>query len=50
MQGESGAAEERERLQRVVRAQTLEQRAVKRAQVALLADEGLTNEEIAPSA
>lgn len=43
-------SEERERLERVVRAQTSEQRAVKRAQVALLADEGLTNEEIAPIA
>lgn len=43
-------SEERQELERVVRAQTSEQRAVKRAQVALLAGEGLTNEQIAPIA
>src|SRR3990172_4931187 len=42
--------EERLLLERVVRAASSEQRMVKRAQVALLAEEGLTNEEIAPIA
>lgn len=41
---------ERSELERIVRAATSEQRLVKRAQVGLLADEGLTNEQIAPLA
>ena len=40
--------EQRAQLQRIVRAPTSEQRLVKRARVALLAEKGLTNEEIAP--
>jgi transposase len=43
-------SEQRVQLERVVRAASSEQRMVKRAQVALLAEEGLTNEEIAPLA
>jgi transposase len=39
--------EQRAELERIVRASTSEQRLVKRARVALLADKGLTNEEIA---
>jgi transposase len=39
--------EQRAQLERIVRASTSEQRLVKRARVALLADKGLTNEEIA---
>ncbi len=39
--------EQRAELERVVRAQTSEQRLVRRARVALLAEKGLTNEEIA---
>ena len=39
--------EQRAELERVARAQTSEQRLVKRARVALLAEKGLTNEEIA---
>ncbi|MGH2996358.1 MAG: IS630 family transposase [Gaiellaceae bacterium] len=42
--------EQRAELERIVRAPTSQQRLVKRAQVALLADEGLTNEQIAPLA
>ncbi len=40
--------EQRVELERIVRASTSEQRLVKRARVALLAEKGLTNEEIAP--
>lgn len=39
--------EQRAQLERIVRAPTSEQRLVKRARVALLAEKGLTNEEIA---
>jgi transposase len=39
--------EQRKQLERIVRAQTSEQRLVKRARVVLLAEKGLTNEEIA---
>lgn len=39
--------EQRAQLERIVRASTSEQRLVKRARVALLAEKGLTNEEIA---
>src|SRR5712691_4506491 len=39
--------EQRAELERIVRAQTSEQRLVKRARVALLAEKGLTNEQIA---
>jgi transposase len=39
--------EQRAQLQRIVRASTSEQRLVKRARVVLLAEKGLTNEEIA---
>ena len=38
--------EQRSRLERIVRASTSEQRLVTRARVALLAEKGLTNEEI----
>lgn len=40
--------EQRRELERIVRAATSQQRLVKRARVALLAEKGLTNEEIAP--
>jgi transposase len=43
-------AEQRRELERIVRASTSEQRLVKRARVALLAEKGLSNEEIAPLA
>ena len=44
------SGEQRALLERVVRASTSEQRLVARARVALLADEGLSNEQIAPLA
>ncbi len=40
--------EQRAELERIVRASTSEQRLVKRARVALLADKGVTNEKMAP--
>jgi len=44
------SAGQRDELERIVRASTSEQRLVARARVALLADEGLSNEQIAPLA
>ena len=44
------SAEQRSELERIVRASTSEQRLVARARVALYADQGLSNEQIAPLA